>query len=88
MGSWIAMSAIQKPLPIKGLILTGSSKIPNFLIRIQRLLIAIEIFSQGKMGTSDFLNLITIKSFNNSFNPNRTNSDWISSDNTNVAEYI
>ena len=29
MGSWIALSAIQKPLPIKGLILTGSSKIPN-----------------------------------------------------------
>ena len=88
MGSWIALSAIQKPLPIKGLILTGSSKIPNFLIRIQRLLIAIEIFRQGKMGTSDLLNLITIRSFNNNFKPNRTNSDWISSDNSNVDEYI
>ena len=88
MGSWIALSAIQRSLPIKGLVLTGSSKIPNFLIRIQRLLIATEIFRQGRMGTSDLLNLITIRSFNNSFKPNRTNSDWISSDNSNVDEYI
>ena len=88
MGSWIGLSAILKPLPLKGLIISGSTKLPKFLIYIQTLLIKIVIFFQGKEGVSSFLDSITIRSYNDKFKPNRTNSDWISTDDQNVDEYV
>lgn len=88
MGSWIGLSAILKPLPLKGLIISGSTKLPKFLIYIQTLLIKIVVFFQGKEGVSSFLDLITIRSYNKKFKPNRTNSDWISTDDQNVDEYV
>ena len=88
MGSWIGLSAILKPLPLKGLIISGSTKLPKFLIYIQTLLIKIVVFFQGKEGVSSFLDSITIRSYNNKFKPNRTTSDWISTDDQNVDEYV
>jgi len=88
MGSWIGLSAILKPLPLKGLIISGSTKLPKFLIYIQTLLIKIVIFFQGKEGVSSFLDSITIRSYNDKFKPNRTTSDWISTDDQNVDEYV
>ena len=88
MGSWIGLSAILKPLPLKGLIISGSTKLPKILIYIQTLLIKIVIFFQGKEGVSTFLDSITIRSYNKKFKPNRTNSDWISTDDQNVDEYV
>ena len=88
MGSWIGLSAILKPLPLKGLIISGSTKLPKILIYIQTLLIKIVIFFQGKEGVSSFLDSITIRSYNNKFKPNRTTSDWISTDDQNVDEYV
>ena len=88
MGSWIGLSAILKPLPLKGLIISGSTKLPKFLIYIQTLLIKIVATFQGKEGVSSFLDLITIRSYNKKFKPNRTNSDWISTDDQNVDEYV
>ena len=88
MGSWIGLSAILKPLPLKGLIISGSTKLPKILIYIQTLLIKIVIFFQGKEGVSSFLDSITIRSYNDKFKPNRTTSDWISTDDQNVDEYV
>ena len=88
MGSWIGLSAILKPLPLKGLIISGSTKLPKFLIYIQTLLIKIVVFFQGKEAVSSFLDSITIRSYNDKFKPNRTTSDWISTDDQNVDEYV
>lgn len=87
MGSWIGLSAILKPLPLKGMIISGSTKLSKPLIYLQTILIKIEILLKGFEGVSSFLDLITIRSYNNNFKPNRTNSDWISTDNKNVDEY-
>ena len=87
MGSWIGLSAILKPLPIRGLIISGSSKLSKPLIYIQTLLIKIIVLFKGLEGVSSFLDLITIRSYNNKFKPNRTSSDWISTDDHNVDEY-
>ena len=87
MGSWIGLSAILKPLPIRGLIISGSSKLSKPLIYIQTLLIKIIVLFKGLEGVSSFLDLITIRSYNNKFKPNRTGSDWISTDDHNVDEY-
>ena len=88
MGSWIGLSAILKPLPLKGLIISGSTKLPKFIIYIQTLLIKIVVFFQGKEAVSSFLDSITIRSYNDKFKPNRTTSDWISTDDQNVDEYV
>ena len=88
MGSWIGLSAILKPLPLKGLIISGSTKLPKSLIYIQTVLIKIVTILQGKEAASNFLDSITIGSYNNKFKPTRTNSDWISTDDQNVDEYV
>ena len=40
MGSWIALSLLNKKLDIDGLILSGSSKVPHLLIYLQLLIIS------------------------------------------------
>ena len=88
MGSWIALGAMQAKININGLILSGSSKIPSSLLRLQSLLIRMQIIFFGKKGISKFLDNITLGSYNKFFKPNRTNKDWISSDDKNVDNYI
>ena len=88
MGSWIALSAVAKGLNIKGLILSGSSKVPTLVIKIQKILVNIQIILFGNKSNSNLLNFLTIKTYNKSFTPNRTESDWISADESNVDDYI
>ena len=88
MGSWIALSAMTRGLDIKGLILSGSSKVPTITVYIQKILTNIQILFFGKKSISNFLDGLTIKGYNKSFSPNRTQSDWITSDENNVDEYI
>ena len=88
MGSWIALSALQNNIAIDGLILSGSSKPAKLMIIIQKILIKIQILLFGKKSVSIFLDNITLGSYNNFFKPNRTNKDWISSDNDNVDNYV
>ena len=88
MGSWIALSALAQGLNIKGLILSGSSKVPTLVIKIQKIVVNIQIILFGKKSISSLLNWLTIKTYNKSFAPNRTESDWISADESNVDDYI
>ena len=88
MGSWIALSALQKNLIIDGLVLSGSSKPFRVIIWIQKILIKIQILLSGKRSVSNFLDRITLGSYNKFFKPNRTKKDWISSDNENVDNYV
>ena len=44
MGSWIALSLLNKKLDIDGLILSGSSKVPHALIYLQLLIIKIKSY--------------------------------------------
>ena len=88
MGSWIALSAMTRGLVVKGLILSGSSKVPSTVINIQKLLIYILLTLFGKKSVSKLLDFLTIKTYNKSFTPNRTESDWITSDEKSVDNYI
>lgn len=87
MGSWIALSLLNKKLDIDGIILSGSSKVPHFLIYLQLLIIKIEIIRNGHKAQSKLIDALTIRKFNNSFAPNRTDHDWISSDMESVDNY-
>lgn len=88
MGSWIGLAAVQKNINIKGLILSGSSKPPPFLLKIQKALIKTILFFSNKKTVSNFLDDITLGQYNKYFKPNRTPKDWISSDDLNVNEYV
>jgi alpha-beta hydrolase superfamily lysophospholipase len=88
MGSWIALSLLNKKLNIDGLILSGSSKVPRLLIYLQLLIIKIEIFRCGHKAQSKLIDTLTMRKFNNSFTPNRTAHDWISTDIESVDNYV
>jgi len=88
MGSWIALSAMQKGMNISGLIISGSSKPLKTILLIQKLLVKIQIILFGKRSVSVFLDNITLGPYNKQFKPNRTLKDWISSDNDNVDNYV
>ena len=88
MGSWISLAAVQEGINIEGLILSGSSKVQSYIIRIQRLIILFQIIFFGKKAVGKFLDKITLGQYNKFFMPNRTEKDWISSDNLNVDNYV
>ena len=88
MGSWISLAAVQKGINIDGLILSGSSQVQPYIIRIQRLIILFQIIFFGKKAVGKFLDKITLGQYNKFFMPNRTEKDWISSDNLNVDNYV
>ena len=88
MGSWIALSMLKNELIIDGLILSGSSKFPKLLIAAQKLIIKVDILFNGRKKINNIMETLTTKRFNNYFKPNRTASDWISTDKNNVDNYV
>lgn len=88
MGSWIALAAIQEGMKLSGLILSGSSRLPDKLINLQKILIKLILFFSSKKTKGKFLDSLILGKYNKFFKPNRTAKDWISSDSTNVDEYI
>ena len=87
MGSYVALSAVSKNLSLSGLILSGSSHISPLTFFIQRMLIKIVILIKGRDEKSNFLDSITMRTFNDKFKPTQTPNDWISTDMTNVKDY-
>ena len=88
MGSWVGLSAIMKGLPIRGLVLSGSTKQPNFLRFIIYLVVKISTLINGKDAFNPIMDFISNNSFNKNFKPKRTKDDWISSDPDNVIDYF
>ncbi|MDB2482449.1 alpha/beta hydrolase [Gammaproteobacteria bacterium] len=87
MGSYVALSAISNNLHLSGLILSGSSHISPVTLFIQRILIKIIVLIKGRDKKSNFLDSITMRTFNDKFKPTQTPNDWISTDKTNVEDY-
>ena len=87
MGSFIALSAIQKELRLSGLILSASTKTSSLLSTIQILVIKIITLINGRASKSKFFDSLTMRTFNNKFSPSRTRNDWISTDPKNVDDY-
>jgi alpha-beta hydrolase superfamily lysophospholipase len=73
---------------LKGAILSGSCGKQGIIIDIARLIAKGEIKKVGRAGKSNKLDKLSFGSYNNSFKPNRTAFDWLSSDNKEVDKYI
>jgi alpha-beta hydrolase superfamily lysophospholipase len=89
MGSFVAQRYIMlHGEEIQGVILSGSNGKQGTLLEIARLLTKNEIKKHGRRAKSHYLNNLTFGSYNNAFKPNRTEFDWLSSDNAEVDKYI
>jgi alpha-beta hydrolase superfamily lysophospholipase len=73
---------------LKGAIISGSCGKQGIIIDIARLIAKREILKIGRDGKSNKLDKLSFGSYNNSFKPNRTDFDWLSSDNKEVDKYI
>jgi len=87
MGSWIALSALQKKPQFDAALISGSSY-PNMLETIlQKILLKFEILRLGKEGYSKFLHKIIFGGFNSRFKDAITPNDWLSRDKSSVENY-
>ena len=73
---------------LKGAIISGSCGKQGITIDIARIIAKLEIKKIGRAGKSIKLNKLSFGNYNNSFKPNRTDFDWLSSDYNQVDKYI
>lgn len=73
---------------INGLIITGSSQNPNFLLSVGLLIANLTCKFKGRRYRSNLLNDLSFKSFNKVFKPNRTEFDWLNRDEKEVDKYV
>lgn len=79
MGSFIARDIIlQISNNFKGVILSGTSWNPCFLLLFGKIVAKIQKLFSGKKHRSKLLNNLSFGSFNSKFKPNRTPFDWLS----------
>jgi len=73
---------------LKGAILTGTCGKQGIIIDIARMLAKGEVKKIGRCSKSNKLAKLIFGSYNNSFKKNRTDFDWLSRDDKEVAKYI
>lgn len=89
MGSFISKRYIQLyPNDLTGVVLCGSSLNKGALFKVAYCLASILTTFQGRKHKSKLLNSLSFGSYNNCFKPNRTEFDWLSSNEENVDKYI
>ena len=89
MGSLLARYYIaRKPGIVDGLILSGTSYTPEFLLKLGRTIANIQIHYKGRRHRSKLLNRLSFGSFNKRFKPARTKFDWLSRDEAQVDKYV
>ena len=87
MGSWIALSALQKKSLFNAALISGSSY-PNMLETIlQKILLKFEMLRLGNEGYSKFLHKIIFGGFNSRFKDAISSNDWLSRDKLSVDNY-
>jgi alpha-beta hydrolase superfamily lysophospholipase len=87
MGSWVAMSALQKGADFDLALISGSSKPKALESFVQKLLVRFETMRLGGAGYSNFLHKTIFGNFNAKFKDTDTPNDWLSRDKTSVENY-
>ncbi|MDC1360800.1 lysophospholipase [Gammaproteobacteria bacterium] len=87
MGSWVAMSALQKVTDFNVALISGSSKPKVLETIVQKLLVRIETMRLGPSGYSNFLHKTIFGGFNAKFKDANTPNDWLSRDQLSVDDY-
>ena len=89
MGSFLSRTYLIKyPGKINGCILCGTGQQPGIMLLGGRIVTAIEAKRLGMKGYSDLTEKLVFGSYNKSFEPKRTEFDWLSQNEANVDAYI
>lgn len=89
MGSYIAQSAVaREPAGFAALALSGSTLSDRRQVRMGRWLARFAMLSHGGRHSSPLLHKLGFGSFNKRFAPNRTDMDWLSTDEAEVDRYV
>lgn len=89
MGSFLTRDYIWKyGEDIDGVILSGTGGDPGPIAKIGLFISKIQIIFSGKKWRSDFLNNLIFDDYNSNFEPNRTDFDWLSREESEVDKYI
>lgn len=89
MGSLLARNyMINYPDSVNGVILSGTSFTPSFLLMFGKVVANLQRLFAGKKHRSKLLNTLSFGSFNKRFKPVRTKFDWLSRDDKQVDLYI
>jgi alpha-beta hydrolase superfamily lysophospholipase len=92
MGSFIVQAyfafAAQKQQPISGLILSGSNFQAPTIVKAGLLVAKLERWRLGARKSSKLIQNLSFGSYNKAFAPNRTEFDWLSSNQEEVDKYI
>jgi len=89
MGSFFTRSYLLKYADeLKGAILSGTAGDPGLLGAIGKIIASIEKKIKGPKAKSHLMDKLSFGAFNNSFKPNRTEFDWLSTVDEEVDKYI
>lgn len=88
MGSFVTNRYIEEYNEVNGVILCGSSKNPNLMLKCGIFFAKMINAFKGRRYRSNFLNSLTFGSYNKSFKPNRTEYDWLNRDESEVDKYV
>ncbi|WP_027624166.1 alpha/beta hydrolase [Clostridium lundense] len=73
---------------LKGVILSGTNGKAGTILNLGILIANIEMKKHGSKAKSERLNKLSFGNYNKAFKPNRTEFDWLSSDDKEVDKYI
>lgn len=89
LGSFLVRTClIQYPGTVDAAVLIGTGQIPAFQIAIAREVVKQEIHKVGEEHTSPVIKKLTFETYNKKFAPNRTEFDWLCSNDTALDDYI
>lgn len=74
--------------PIDASIIMGTGYIPNFKIAIAKMIANNEAKKVGEENTSSVIKSLTFETYNKLFKPNRTECDWLCSNEKAIDEYL
>lgn len=89
MGSFLSQRYISEyGDELKGVILSGTNGDQGIILNIGLIIARLEIHNKGRKAKSNLLNKMCFGVYNKAFKPNRTDFDWLSSDNQEVDKYV
>ncbi len=89
MGSFLTRSyLIIYNKSLSGAILSGTGYTPSLILSAGRAAASVSAAFKGKRTRSTLLDKLAFGGYNKAFAPNRTKSDWLTRDNTEVDKYI
>ena len=89
LGSFVVRTFLIKyPQKINGVIVIGTGKTPDFQISLAKFVANLEAKKVGEDNTSPMIKKLTFDTYNKLFAPNKTDYDWLCSNDTALKEYI